>query len=220
MTMGVGDKLPESHWFGVRDQVEALREKPRGAAWYIVRSVGKSDHQVLDVLKKLKITTYYPIVLEMRKVAKRFLAPSQRGAGIVVRKPQPAPLFPRYIFTNFDMAQPDWREMFKFAGVGGMVCEGDLPVWVPDSLIDHIKEREHNGIIPGETATRVVFGIGDDVVVTDGPFASFPGIVERGLDCSIGDLDPLARIKVAVNIFGRATPVELEVWQVNKRQAD
>lgn len=192
-------------------------DDPSRRRWYIVRSVGKSDQYVLDWLKKLNIVTYYPIVLEMHAVPKKLLSANQRRSGVVIKKPMPVPMFPRYIFTQFDMGRHDWHDAFRFVGVGGMVCEGDRPVWVPDSLIERIKGREHKGIVPGDTTARVVFGVGDQVVVTNGPFASFPGTVEIGLDVPIGELDPNSRIKVAVSIFGRATPVQLEVWQVDKR---
>jgi transcriptional antiterminator NusG len=185
-------------------------------SWYVVRAVGKSDDFALDGLKRLDIETYYPQVLQMRKVPRRELSASQRRSGVEIRKPQLGPLFPRYIFARFGMARESWRDVFKIAGVGGMLCQGDLPVRVRDELIVSIKKRESDGSIKGSDTIRAVFGIGDHVVVTAGPFASFPGIVEKGIDCPVEDIDPRTRIEVAVNIFGRATPVELEVWQVAK----
>jgi len=186
--------------------------------WYIVRSVGKTDQAALDGLKRCHIETYYPTVLQMRKVPRRELSANQRRSGMEIRKPMQGPLFPRYIFARFGMARESWREVFRMAGVGGMLCEGDLPVRISEKLIASIKERENDGgLIAGSDTLRAIFKVGDQVTVTDGPFASFPGLVEKGIDVAVEDLDPDTRIKVAVNIFGRATPVELEVWQVAKR---
>ena len=185
--------------------------------WYVVRAVGKSDDYALDGLRRLEIETYYPQVLQMRKVPRRELSAAQRQSGVEIKKPRLGPLFPRYIFARFGMARQSWRDVFKIVGVGGMLCQGDLPVKVREDLIGAIRRRENDGSIKGSDTLRAVFGIGDRVVVTDGVFASFPGTVEKGIDCAIEDIDPDTRIKVAVDIFGRATPVDLEVWQVAKR---
>src|SRR5690606_36785822 len=67
-------------------------------SWYIVRAVGKSDQQAIDGLKRLKIDTYYPQVLQMRKVPRRELSAHQRRSAMEIKRPQLGPLFPRYIF--------------------------------------------------------------------------------------------------------------------------
>jgi Transcription antiterminator len=184
--------------------------------YYVVRSIGKSDQHALDWLRRFRVETYYPMVLEMKKVPKKLLSLSQRRSGIEIKKPQIAPLFPRYIFARLGDTRYSWREIMTTASIGGMVCEGDMPIKVRSELIERIRARENNGAVAGCETVRTMFQVGDGVTVTDGPFASFPGIVERGLDRPIEDLDPQDRIKVAVNIFGRATPVELEIWQVSK----
>lgn len=196
-----------------RDE-EALDASRR---WHIVHCVGRSDEAIIDWLdEKFKFKTYYPSVREMRPVARKHLSRKQRSCGLTIMRPTVVPMFPRYVFVKFDMGTNDWRDVFRFAGATGMVCHGDLPVFVPDTLIDSIKSREVDGAVPGKTSARVVFAIGQHVTVIDGPFASFPGIVEKGLDIPIEELDADTRIKVAVNIFGRPTPVDLEITQVQK----
>lgn len=185
---------------------------------YVACVIGKSDQYALDWLERMKIASYYPKITQLRKVPYRQLSRAQRASGIEILKPTQMPMFPRYVFVNL-RGGDDWGEISHFAGIGGMWCEGGVPVRVRDADLQKIKKYECSGAVPGSESVRVLFGIGDEVRVIDGPFASFPGIVEKGLDMAIEDLDPRERIKVAVNIFGRETPVELEVWQIEKQAA-
>jgi transcriptional antiterminator NusG len=192
------------------------RESP-GAKWYIVQCIRGTDQQALGTFDRYKIKTYYPKIMQLKPMPRRRMSASQRQAGMTIQVPTEVPLFPRYIFTYFDMRETPWRSACDLAGVGGLLCKDGMPVYMPDDIISKIRRRENNGVIPGKEKTRVVFGIGEGVIVTNGPFASFPGIVEEGLDVAIEKLEPSMRIKVALNIFGRATPVELEYWQVSKQ---
>lgn len=201
-----------------RDQ-ERRRQRQQAidAKWYVVQCFGRSDGYALDTFKRHDIETYYPTILTLKKVPRRQMSARQRLSGGEIRKPVPVPLFPRYIFMHVDRRDPRIHTVFELAGVGGLVCRDGMPVWMPDEVIEGIRQRENGtGVIPGKESMRAVFKINDQVRVTEGPFASFPGIVERGLDVAIEEFDPETRIRVAVNIFGRATPVELEIWQVAK----
>ena len=200
---------------------ERLRSRQGGdlndVRWYVVQRFGRSDKAALEVFGDYKIETYYPTIMTLRKIPRRQMSARQRASGGEVRKPVPSALFPGYIFMHVDRRDPRIHTVFELAHVGGLVCREGAPVWMPDDLISGIKARENgDGYVPGKESLRVIFKIGDHVRVTDGPFASFPGIVERGLDAAIEEFDPETRIRVAVNIFGRATPVDLEIYQVAK----
>lgn len=197
--------------------IERERERTSpGPKWYIVQCIRGTDQQALDAFGRFKIETYYPRIMQLRPLPRRRMSASQRSSGMTVQVPQEVALFPRYVFTHLDIRETAWHDAFEVAGVGGLICKGGMPVFMPDDTIAAIKRRENNGVIAGKDSMRVVFGVGDKVVVTDGAFASFPGIVEAGLDVAIEKLEPSMRIKVAVNCFGRATPIDLEHWQVAK----
>lgn len=192
----------------------AEREAP-GPKWYIVQCGRRTDQQVLDAFGRFRIETFYPTITEMKPLPRRRMSQQQRRAGFAVMQPQESALFPRYVFTRFDIREPLWRDAFDYAGVGGIMCHSSMPIWMPDDAIERVRKRVGSALTTSETM-RMFFKVGDEVIVTNGPFASFPGIIESGLDLPIEKLDANTRIKVAVNIFGRATPVELEYWQVSK----
>ncbi len=122
-------------------------------------------------------------------------------------------LYPGYVFINMALYDEEKKVKIKpfyfvkdAAGVIGFVG-GDHPAALRQAEIDEIKARIEAA--SGKEVPKVTFEVGEQVRVADGPFASFNGLVEE-VD------DVRARLKVAVSIFGRVTPVELEYGQVEK----
>ena len=116
-------------------------------------------------------------------------------------------LFPGYVFANVDMTDDVYHLIKNTPKVTGFLGAHKKPVPIADAdvaaMMDKAKQDAENPKL------SVMFEIGEQVRVADGPFASFNGMVEE-IDAE------KARLKVAVSIFGRPTPVELEYSQVEK----
>ena len=122
-------------------------------------------------------------------------------------------LYPGYVFVcmylvdeNKKLVDKTWYFIRETPGVIGF-ADGENPIPMRQSEVDamlaQVREREDK-VLP-----KVSFGLGDKVKVGDGPFQSQEGVIEE-VDAERG------RVRVAVSIFGRSTPVELEYWQVEK----
>lgn len=135
-------------------------------------------------------------------------------------------LYPGYILINMNLLTEDkdedvklvedtWyfiKEMEGVIGFSGIKSRGfsdkkNYPIPMRqrevDAMLAQIKEREES------VRPAVAFEVGDTVLVNDGPFQSQNGVVEE-IDAERG------KLRVAVTIFGRSTPVDLEFWQVEQ----
>ena len=114
---------------------------------------------------------------------------------------------PGYVLVKMILNDQTYHLIKETPKVTGFLGAGNKPMPVSQKEVDRIRG------VATESAERprstITFEIGENVRVVDGPFASFSGVVE-GVD------EDTQRVKVAVSIFGRATPVELEFAQVEK----
>jgi len=115
--------------------------------------------------------------------------------------------FPGYVLVQMELTDETWHLVKNTPKVTDFLGGKGRPIPISDREAEHIMHQVQEGI--DRPKPSVTFEVGEQVRVCDGPFNSFNGLVEE-VD------EERARLKVAVSIFGRATPVELEYAQVAK----
>jgi transcriptional antiterminator NusG len=170
------------------------------AQWYVLQVERGSDSVVDKSLEDAKIE---------RWMAQETIIVRRRGRfGMMRPTPRTVPFLPGYIFVKVVWCAPCWHALTSIKGVVGVLGGGDRPASVPEGKVLKMRADVEND--PEAIKAMIKsFQIGDEVSVDDGPFASFPGVVER-----VGDN---GRASIEVLIFGRAVSVDLDLAQISKK---
>jgi len=171
--------------------------------WYVIHVYSGFEKKVATAIREQA---------EQKGLAERFeeiLVPTEevvevkRGAKVSSERK----FFPGYVLIKMDLDDQTWHLVKNTAKVTGFLGGRGRPSPISEAEATRIMRQVQEGI--ERRKPSITFEIGEQVRVADGPFTSFNGVVEE-VD------EEKSRIKVAVSIFGRATPVELEYSQVEK----
>ena len=172
--------------------------------WYIVHAYSNFENKVAQSIKDQAAQRGLTDLFDEVLVPTEKYTEVRRNRKVDAERK----LFPGYVLVKCDLTDEVYHLIKNTPKVTGFLgADKSKPVPIPDAEAERIKGQVQEGVDRPKHA--VSFEIGETVRVADGPFASFNGTVEE-ID------EARSRLKVAVSIFGRATPVELEYGQVEK----
>ena len=163
------------------------------ARWYVVHTYSGYENAVAAaVMKAAENRRMTDLINEVRIPMESVTEYTDSGEKTVERK-----VFPGYVLIKMILTDESWHLVHNIRGATGFVGSDGKAVPEQEIYDLGVERRE----------IRVGYGLGDEVKVIDGPLAGFNGIVD--------ELEPEKdRVRVVVSMFGRETPVDLELDQV------
>ena len=171
--------------------------------WYIIHAYSNFEKKVADSIREKAASAGLEHLIEEILVPTETVMESRRGRKVEAERK----FFPGYVMVKIDLTDDAYHLIKNTPKVTGFLGTDNKPMPISEAEVQRIMDQVQEGV--ERPKPSVTFEVGERIRVADGPFASFEGNVE--------DVDEeKARLKVAVSIFGRSTPVELEYGQVEK----
>ena len=172
--------------------------------WYIVQAYSGFEKKVVEAIKE---------ELKKHKLSdnlQEILVPTHQVTEVKKgkRTKKEKKFFPGYVLIKIELTKQIYHLIKNLQKVSGFLGSSDKPTPISDNEIKRILGQVSESAVTQKVGIN--FEIGEKVKVCDGPFASFNGLIEE-ID------EEKSRLKVSVSIFGRATPVDLEFNQVEKK---
>ena len=171
--------------------------------WYVLHAYSgyekKVAEKIVEQANKLGISEH----IEEVSVPTQNIVEVKRGVRINSERN----IFPGYILIKMSLNADTWHIIKNTPKLSGFLGTKGKPIPISNAEAKRISQQVVDGV--EKSMPAVMYDVGEEVKVIDGPFASFNGEIES-ID------EEKARLKVAVSIFGRSTPVDLEYSQVEK----
>ena len=171
--------------------------------WYVVHTQTGSEEKVKAALEKKVVSE------GLQELITKVIVPTEQVSEVRggKKKISQRKFFPGYLLLEMELNEKTYLFIKNTLGVTGFIGLGKKPMPLPQAEVENILKRTQD--TQAKPSPKVIFEKGEQVRVTEGPFVNFNGSIE--------EVHPeKGKIKVSVSIFGRATPVELEYWQVEK----
>ena len=171
--------------------------------WYVLHTQTGSEEKVRVSLTSRIVSSGMEDMFGQTLIPKEQISEVRAGKKKVSQRK----FFPGYIFIEMELNEKTWFLIKGTPGLTGFIGMGRRPSPLPEPELKIILAKSQETQV--KPSPKVVFEQGEPVRVIDGPFVNFNGTID--------EVHPeKGKLKVNVSIFGRATPVELEYWQVEK----
>jgi len=171
--------------------------------WYIVQAYSNFEKKVAEAIEEKVRQKGLEHLFESIMVPVEKVVEVRRGRKVDAERK----FFPGYVLVKMDMTDEAFHLIKETPKVTGFLGADNKPKPITEREANQILNQVQEGV--DRPKPSIMFDVGESIRVSDGPFASFNGIVQE-VD------EERARLKVEVSIFGRATPVDLEYGQVEK----